>query len=399
MKKLIIAGLFSASLVFAGTSTLLANGTPAPDTVAEGVEISGAVDVVSGWQHDDQDATATGGNIGGMADYDGALVGGVIGNTANADHFRFVVNQVEIDLAKSFGENIRLRADLDFGDFGNTGQLGADLFDLEQAYVTANLAAGNGIEFLIGKFNAPVGVESVDTRDNWLISYAPPFRYMTPKEVTGAKLYYAFSDLIDLHWAVVNDLNANGFGDSALPSTLFRLGFNWGEEGNESTLGISGGLGPESDPAAGGASNNAHWDFFGDMDALIALSDTVNLGAEGVYRQSNSLAGGANQKAISGFAALNYEASDVWDVTFRAGWMWEINPPNARGGSGASTTGGSWTGAGTDGTLYSGSVGAGYQIADGAKLKLEYRFDWYNTTGAAGNNDSQSVAAQFAYTF
>ncbi len=404
MKKLISAGLFSAGLLFAGTSTLQANGTPAPEAVAEGVEISGAVDVVTGWQHDDQDATATGGNIGGMADYDGALVGpavGGIGNTANADHFRFVVNQVEIDLAKSFGENIRLRADLDFAGFTDAGQLGGDFLDVEQAYVTANLAAGNGIEFLIGRFNAPVGVESVDTRDNWLISYAPPFRYMTPATVDGAKLYYAFSDLIDLHWAIVNDFNANGFGDSALPSTLFRLGFNWGEEGNESTLGISGGLGPEGDTVVNfTVSDNAHWDFFGDMDALIALSDTVNLAAEGVYRQSNSESGvGANQKAIAGFAALNYEASDVWDVTFRAGWMWEINPPNARGGSGASTTGGTWSGATTDGTLYSGSVGAGYQIADGAKMKLEYRFDWYNTTGAAGNNDAQSLAAQFAYTF
>lgn len=399
MKKLIIAGLVSAAFVVAQASTLYANGTPPPEAVAEGVEISGAVDVVTGWQHDDQDATATGGNIGGMADYDGALVGGVIGNTANADHFRFVANQVEVDIAKSFGENIRLRADIDFGDFADTGQLGGDFLDLEQAYVTANLAAGNGIEFLIGKFNAPVGVEGVDTRDNWLISYAPPFRYMTPATVTGAKLYYAFSDTIDFHWAVVNDFNANGFGDSALPSSLFRLGFNWGEEGNESTLGISGGVGPESDPAAGGASNNAHWDFFGDLDAVIALSDTVDLAAEGVYRQSNALAGGANQKAISGFAALNYEASDVWDVTFRAGYHWEINPPNARGGSGASTTGGTWSGAGTDGTLYSGSLGAGYMIADGAQMKLEYRFDWYNTTGGAGNNDAQAVVAQFAYTF
>ena len=30
---------------------------------------------------------------------------------------------------------------------------------LEQAYVTANIGIGNGMEFLIGKFNAPVGVE------------------------------------------------------------------------------------------------------------------------------------------------------------------------------------------------------------------------------------------------
>jgi len=151
MKKQIMAGLFASSLVLVATS-VLANGTPPPapvETVAEGVEISGNVDVVAGWQHDDKDAR--GGALGGMGDV-------VFATAANADHFRFIVDQVEIDLAKSFGENIRLRADVDFNDFANTASRVVDTVDLEQAYVTANLAAGNGIEFLIGKFNAPVGV-------------------------------------------------------------------------------------------------------------------------------------------------------------------------------------------------------------------------------------------------
>ena len=390
MKKHLI-GLFAATLVVASSAAALANGTPPPEPVAEGVEISGAVSVVAGWQHDDADAGQAGA-IGGFPDFG-------VARAANADHMRFVVDQVEVDLAKSFGENIRLRADLDFIDLANTGLRAGDVFDLEQAYVTANLAAGNGIEFLIGKFNAPVGVETVDTRDNWLISYAPPFRFLTPATVTGAKIYYAFSDLIDLHVAVVNDLNANGFGDSALPSELFRLGFNWGEEGNESTLGISGGIGPEWDAVTGNASANKHFDFFGDLDAIVALSDTVTLAAEGVYRQSNSLGGGANQKAIAGFAALNYEASDVWDITARGGMHWEINPPGARGGSGASTTSGTWIGGGEDGMLLHGALGAGYMITDGAKLKLEGRYDYFMTSGPGRNDDAMSVLAQFAYTF
>lgn len=390
MKKLIASGLFAASALLAANS-VLANGTPAPEAVAEGVEISGNVTVVAGYQHDDKDAL--GGLQGGLAD---AIIGAT---AADADHFRMIVDQVELDLQKSFGENIRLRADIDFRDAANTGWRVADVLDLEQGYVTANLAAGNGIEFLIGKFNAPVGVDSVDRNDNWLISYSSPFRFFTPTNVTGAKLYYAFSDLVDLHFAVVNDLNSNGFGDSAMPSTLFRLGFNWGSDDNKSTLGISGGVGPESDTAvAGGASHNAHWDFFGDLDAMIALSDTVKVAGEGIYRQSNSNTGvGANQKGIAGFLALNYQASDVWDVTFRADYAWDINPANARGGSGASTTGGNWIG--FEGYTLGGSVGAGYQIADGAKMKLEYRFDYANTAGAAFNSDYHAVLAEFAYTF
>ena len=391
MKKLIMTGLVTATLAISGSSSLLANGTPAPEAAPEGLEISGNVDVVVGYQHDDKDAL--GNNLGGMGD-----VSFVTG--ADFDQFRFIVDQVEIDLAKSFGENIRLRADIDFNDFANTASRFVDTVDLEQGYVTTNISIGNGMEFLVGKFNAPVGIESVDRNENWLISYGPNYRWLTPTNVVGAKIYYAFSDLVDWHFAVVNDLNGNGFGDSALPSVITRLGFNWGDEGNESTFGIGGGFGPESDTGvAGGASHNAHWDFYGDIDALVALSDTVNLGAEATYRQSNSISGlGANQKAIAAQALLNYEASDVWDVTFRYGWLWDINPANARGGSGASKTGGTWNG-GFEGQLHSGTVGASYKIADGAKMKMEYRFDFANVAGPGLNSDYHSVMAEFAYSF
>lgn len=385
MKKQLLTALVLAGLLVSGKA-LWANGTPVPDVVSEGVEITGAVDVVAGWQHDDADAAS---GLGGLFDFG-------IARGPNADHIRFVINEVEVDLQKTFGENIRLRADIDFNDLGDSGFRGADIADLEQAYVTANIAAGNGIEFLIGKFNAPVGVELVDIRDNWLISLAPPLRFMIPTNVTGVKIYYAFSDSWDFHLAAVNDLNSNGFGDSVIPSALFRLGYNWGDEGNESTIGLSGGAGPESDAIAGGASNNAHWDFFGDLDALIALSDTISLAAEGVFRQSNSIAGGANQKAIAGLLGLNFEASDVWDVSLRAGWEWEINPVT---GSGASTTGGFWNG-GMEGTILSGTIGVGYMITDDAKMKWEGRYDWGKNAAAGGaNDDAMSVLAEFAYSF
>lgn len=392
MKKLIMTGLFSASLVLAGTSSLLANGTSAPAAAAEGLEISGNVDVITAYQHDDKDAVAT--NLGGVGDVPG-LVG-----TPNRDLFAFVVDQVEIDLAKSFGENIRLRADIDFSDFADGGsRSGTDLLDLEQGYVTANLAAGNGIEFLIGKFNAPVGIESVDRNDNWLISYSPNYRWLTPTNLTGAKIYYAFSDLVNWHLGVVNDLNG-AFGDSAMPSVITQLNFNWGDEGKKNTVGIGGGAGPEVTNATGG--ENAHFDFYGDLDFVLAVTDSIKLAGEGTFRQSDSTSRGANQKAIAGQLALNYAASDVWDVTFRYGYEWDINPAGARGGSGASTTSlvvpSNWNG-GFEGTLHSGTIGTGYKITDGAKMKLEYRFDFAAVAGPAANSDYHSALAEFAYTF
>ena len=312
-------------------------------------------------------------------------------NAGDRDTFGFLINEVELDLAKTFGENIRLRSDIDFTNLTNT--TGAAGVRLEQAYVTANLGVGNGMEFLIGSFNAPIGNDSVDIRDNWLVSHNNTFRYLTPANTTGAKLYYAFSDLVDWHFAVVNDLNDNGFADSALPSVLNRLGFNWGEEGNKNKVGLAIGVGPEN------TGHNAHWDWLGDVDAMFALGDNVDLALEAAYRQTNDptpASGISNQKAFGAVAAINYQASDVWDVTFRADWLWDLNNPALAGG--ASTTGTNWNGA-FEGTLLGGSVGAGYAITDGAKLKMEYRFDFAAVSGPANNSDYHSLLAEFAYSF
>ena len=60
--------------------------------------------------------------------------------------------------------------------------------------------------------------------------------------------------------------------------------------------------------------------------------------------------------------------------------------------------GGFWN-ASHEGTTYSGTLGAGYQIADGAKMKLEYRFDFAAVAGPAFNSDYHSVLAEFDYSF
>lgn len=415
MKKLITLGMFVATFGLAASSAM-ANGTPAPQAVAEGVEISGNVTIVTGYQHDSKNTNAgtVGGGaaavpgLGGMGDVVGQANDATVGrNAPRRDVFRFVVDQVELDIQKSFGENIRLRADIDIGDFNNTvhrSGTASGYIDLEQAYVTANIAWGNGVEFLIGKFNAPIGVESVDRHQNWLISYASPFRYFTPTNLTGAKIYYAFSDLVDWHVYVVNNLNGGFVNDSAIPSFGTRLGFNWGSEEKKNTIGLSVAGGPEQAyTATRGA--NAHWDWLVDADLMIAASDTVTVAAEAVYRQTNHLPAAGyprNQKGFAGFVAVNYQVSDTWDVTFRLDAAYDVNPNPGFGapinsGSGASTTGGNWFG--YEGKIFDGSIGAGYKIADGAKMKLEYTYAYGSHAGYSPNDNHHSVMAEFAYTF
>src|SRR4030095_6346499 len=242
----------------------------AAESKAGGLELSGNVDVVVGYQHDDSDANGT---------FVGGQLGQFRGNTApSRDTFNFYIDQVELDLNKTCGENLRIRADLDFGRFlsGSGRNTNSDLttvgsnFEIEQAYVTVNLM---GSELLIGRFNVPIGYYVVDRPDNPTISFSSPFNYLTPTNATGAKFYKAFGEHFDWHVYVVNRLDdciffggaclttgGTAASDSAIPSYGTRIGFNWGGEDTKSTVGISYAGGPER----GG--QNAHLTHLIDLD-------------------------------------------------------------------------------------------------------------------------------------
>jgi hypothetical protein len=388
MKKIIITGLAAALALSSAVAK------------AE-LEVSGNVTTVTLYQHDDKDATAL--RAGGATQADLGAV-----DCPNCDHFRFVLDQVELDLENEFGENIRARADIDFRDVAGTVIRAADVMDLEQGYVTANLGIGNGMEFLIGKFDAPIGLESVDRHENVFSSYTPGYRFLMPTTIMGAKIYYEFNDNWSMDFAVVNNLNGAINNTSAYPSGLLRFGARWGEEGNETFIHGAVAGGPEAATAGGGvgqtAGQNKHYDMLGDLWGNWSIGDFWDIGWEATYRQSNSVTGGANQKAIAGQLYAMFQASDVWSVQWRVHDFWEINPPAARGSSGASTTGANWNsigGAGTgfEGMTYGGSAAATYKITDDANMKMEYRFDFASTAGARANADYHTGLVEFAYSF
>ncbi|HKY62315.1 MAG TPA: porin [bacterium] len=392
MKKLTIA----ASLL----ALSLSLPVHAEDSAAGGVEFSGNVDIVTGWQHDDN--AAIGDISGGLRDFRGATA-------PNRDTFGFYVDQVELDIQKSFGERIRLRADLDFGRSlsgsgrnTDTGLTGSN-FELEQGYVTLGVLKG---EFLIGRFNIPMGYYLVDRADNVTISFSNIYNFVTPTNGTGAKMYWAFGDHFDFHLYLVNNLydcviigaaclvGPPGSGaDSAIPSWGMRLGFNWGEEGKKSTVGLSYAGGPEQ------PDNNAHLDHMINMDLAWKITENFLLAAEFHYQQRNNLptVAGPNAKFLGGLLVLDYALSDVWDIYFSYGYIHDFQ--------------GKFTGA--DQQIHNFVIGAGYQITDGAKMKLEYRMDLHHfasTTGSqatlvtpAANGDttslSHAIAAEFAYNF
>lgn len=362
------------------------------------MQVSGNVTTLVGYQHDQGKAGVTGTtvlNTGGLTQGDFNWT-----NTASADHFGFSVPQAELDFENEFGENIMARIDVDLIDLGTPSASGVLL---EQAYVTANLSVGNGMEFLIGKFNTPMGLENVDRHMNAFSTYTPGRMFLMPAQALGAKLYYEFNDTWNMDIAAVNQLNDSMLygagawgGNSALPSGLLRVGANWGDEGNQSTFNIAAAFGPEQSGVTGG-SNNKHYDMLGDIWGVFAVSDAWDIGLEGTYRQTNGIGGGAsNTKAFAAQLYALYEASDAWTVQFRGHWFDEVN---AAGTSyGASTTGAGWSG-NVKGHDFGGTLGATYTITDDAKMTLEYRGDYYATGDGTANPMFHTGVAQFAYSF
>jgi len=366
--------------------------------VAGGFEMAGHVMAGGGYQHFNNRASTYftfDGDIGYYAGSMGKYMGQV--PAARVDFFGFFVDEVELDIMKSFGENVRLRADLDFArafSAGSASLTGFPAFVLEQAYATANIPVGNGIEFLLGRFNTPIGFEPVDVSENWLNSKSVLATGIRPTNTTGMKIYYPFSDLVDFHFYVVNTLTQDSnFKINDVPSLGFRLGFNWGDEGTESTFGFSGLFGPET------RFSNKHFTFAGDIDLTWWITESFALGLEGIFRRDNAATGttgiapGSNTEYMGGLLNLHYAFSDVWDGTLQYVFAKQFDPSNT-------VPAALWTNlTGAEQSMHQIWLGAGYMIADGAKLKFEGRFDIVNPAGGGNTEYIYGGNLAFAYDF
>jgi len=393
MKKLLIVALVLGLAFVAG------NVNAQEKYVGGGFEASGHIVAGMGYQHFNNKTQTEVANNGDVTTYAGPM-GKYLGNapTNRQDAFSFFVDEVELDLVKSFGENVRFRADLDFGRANSSGR-GTNAFSLEQAYATANIPIGNGVEFLLGRFNTPIGFESADVADNDLISQTILVRGMRPVNTTGAKIYYAFNDLVDLHFYVVNSLYRDSMVKwNDVPSMGARLGFNWGEEGTESTVGISAFFGPES------RVSNKHFTYGVDVDANWWATESFALGLEALFVRSDSVTNtksvtaGSNLEALGGLVNLHYLFSDVWDGTLRYSLARQYD--RATGTDVTGTTplfNSNFTGA--EQWVHEIALGGGYAIADGAKFKLEGRMDIVNPEGASNTEYVYGAVAGFVYDF
>jgi len=413
MKKLMV---FAVAIALAGIAL---------SAWADDLEISGHINTGMGWQY--RTKAIHNALFGGFTEEAMLPVNAEIGTDNKLTHrsdVLFYAGDVELDLAKTFGENIRLRADLDFVRANSYGYFGWGVNDIiEQAYVTLNIPVGNGMEFLVGRFNAPMGLEAVDTNDNDLPLHTVVFNYLRPKNLTGAKLYYAFSDMVDLHLWLANNLqdviSTGGNGPKQIPAFGMRLGVKWGEKEKESTVGLSAAASAEADD--NGAEKMGEWSYLADVDANVWLTDAFALGLEGLFRVDDATSGAKDNYYYAGILSLHYVFSDVWDGTLRYTWAYDRNG----GGLGLYDNGGASINAAQAASQYhvlgTGTsalgakvqdhqidLGINYHITDGAKLSLMDRFEYvipakggvarsygnWNKTGIVN-----TLALNFAYEF
>lgn len=380
--------------------------------VAGGFEASGHTFAGAGWERFNTGGGSAvaldirGNDPGAIGAYNDVTAG--TAGTSRSDYFNFFVDEVELDVAKTFGENIRLRADVDFGSstlnsgarFFNGGGAGDEVgLLLEQAYATTNLAVGNGVELLLGRFNAPMGFESVDVGDNDTISRSVIYRALRPQSFTGAKIYYAFSDMVDFHMYLANNSLIHDDADvigvnTDIPALGFRLAFNWGEEGKESHLGWNGAWGQDHANVKNG------WSFLGDVDWQWWATDSFALGGEAIYRQVDTVTpGGINGKYYAGLLNLHYDFSDVWDGTLRYAYTHDVNGAANGGLALANSRGGTQSLTGADQQLHELALAGNYAITDGATLKLEGGYTRLDPTGAGNGQNVFGVGGGFAYAF
>lgn len=349
--------------------------------VTGGFEASGHIVAGAGLQHFSNNPVTEWTNDGTFPGVIGAYIPNVAAGTLPApgqDNFMFYVDDAEIDIIKSFGKHVALRADLEFGRIASGSFWN---FNLQQAYVTANIPVGNGIEVLVGRFWGKAGFEADDAYDNEIISWSILTRSnVYPYMMTGFGIHYEFNDLVELHVYTINGItNDSTFKVNDVPSFAATLRFNWGEEESESTVGISPYGGPES-------GSNRHWTYGIDVDFNVYVTDSFAIGGEGVFRRDNGF-GGPNTYYAGGLFELYYDFTDAWYGVARYTYFQQFDAGN-----------GVLNLTGAQQQIHEASLAGGYWINDACVIKAETRFDYIDPAGAASQWNLGGALA-FAYGF
>ncbi len=324
----------------------------------------------------------------------------------------FSLNQLEIDLERSFDKRAMVRADIEYAPSAGEGFS----LNLEQGFVTYAVDAGGRFVGTFGKFNAPIGYEMQDAPDNYMYSYSYVFSLGLPTNMTGLMGSAAFSRLVDWKVYLVNgwDLNADNnkgktygsrFGFAPHPSANIGFsilsGVEQAENGGRRTVfdvdmtimpgsfwcvGADFTVGSEaSTPVAGGVANFSGTDLSGPHRQPGYFSVTPR---EVNPEPSPNADGTLTARWTGLMLASHFHVSESFGIHTRFDYF------NDRDG---------WR-TGMAQELKAVAVAPSLTIIDGLVGLTEFRYDWSNrpyfsSTQEPGKNSMFSTALQFVYGF
>ena len=349
-------------IVFFSATVLSAEDSEkAQSFVGGGFEMSGFFSAGFGWQKFAGGPPTEWVNDGSFAGVLGSVVPEVATGVPPAqgeDVVEAFVEVFELDIAKQFGERANLAAHIWFGRPFSGSWVQAPGVEIEQAYATVKLSESHDVEFTLGRIGTPAGFEPYEPYSNDTISWSILSRAnLYPYLVTGAQLSAALTESFWVYVMAANGCtNDTTFKINDLPSWLASFVFYWGPEEKESFFSITPFAGPESD-------SNRSWTFGMDTTVSAWLTDNFQLGFQGLFRRDDG-AGGPNTDYASGLLNLHWDMTDKFFSFLRYAYANQFDDGN-----------GFLNLTGAKQQIHEASIGGGYWIADGMKLKLEARFD------------------------
>ena len=339
---------------------LVVPASAAAESIRGDFEMSGFVNVATGWQHFSNDPVTEVAQDGSYAGPLGELIPNVQTGTAPSpgqDNLDFIIQLVELDIKKSFGDRAALRADLQFGRGASGSSIGG--FALEHAFGEVRLSEKYNVQLKVGRFGHQAGLEPYEAYYNDTISWSILWRGSIALGVsTGVGLSADFSDHFSLYVSATNGLVRDQVMTFAhIPSLIASGVISWGPSAKESTLVLS---------AFGGFEANNNDDPFVGYDAFIQwwFTDNWQLGLESTFQHHWATATGPTTNYIAGLLNLH------WDITHRLYgilkyvFCWQTNAGN----NFLNLTG-------AEQRLHEMSIGGAYYVADSAKVKFEWRTD------------------------
>jgi len=228
----------------------------------------------------------------------------------------FGLDQTEIDVVRAVNERCTVRADLEWVKDGEGW-----IQDVEQGFLTYRFGGARGLEATLGKFNAPMGFESLDPVDMYQFSHALVFDYGLPTNLTGLLLARPLSERWRLTGWWVNGWDRDDTTDR--PRTFGgRLDLDAGSSSHAGVSVITGQEWRRSDLDPADPAYVAPFRFrrtVVDVDGSFRPSSSLLLGVElnrGRYKRERTA-----QDWTGLLLMAHQDVNDWWGWTGRFGWL------------------------------------------------------------------------------